>query len=266
MNLFPDRTYSSKLLLFGEHLVLQGAMCLAIPYPSYSAQWANEPWTADVGDFLDFLKGIPYLDSDRLKWLENAEMSLRSDIPRGYGLGSSGSLCAAFYEMLRPDHSKLPLDQVINELAEIEGFFHGKSSGLDAFVILMNQPVLVKEGMPSIVDVDITRAPFKIDLVDSGVSRSSKGLIKQFLKSDQQNHPSQELKMVNDQIITAIINEDYTHIKSQLNQLSELQYESMQYLIVDSVKSKWANSLKSESEVMKLCGAGGGGFYLKFVF
>ena len=37
------KNYASKLLLFGEHIVIKGARALAIPYPAFSGQWSFGP-------------------------------------------------------------------------------------------------------------------------------------------------------------------------------------------------------------------------------
>ena len=35
------RNYSSKLLLFGEHVLLLGSTALAMPVPAYSGKWVT---------------------------------------------------------------------------------------------------------------------------------------------------------------------------------------------------------------------------------
>ena len=260
----PDRTYPSKVLLFGEHLVLEGAMSLAIPINHFDSNWSEDLGKEDISEFLMFLASLNYLHKERLTFLEESKYELKSNIPRGYGLGSSGNLCAALYEFLRPNLSNLNQSRIIRELAEMEGYFHGKSSGLDAYVILKNRAVLVEDKTPVIIDLDLDTLPFSIFLLDSGISRSSKSLIDHFLSVDKDDQSKSVLRKINDHIVHTMIAQDFSTFTKDLNKLSNLQWKSMQPFIVDSIKDIWEASLSREDVNIKLCGAGGGGFYLAF--
>ena len=149
-------------------------------------------------------------------------------------------------------------------MAIIEGFFHGKSSGLDAYVILKNQPVLVEDKVPQLIDLSLDDLPLSIYLLDSGVSRSSKGLIEKVLTTNKDESAKAQMKTITDSLIDSLINRKYDHIQEDLNHLSSIQYHHMDYLIVDTIKTIWNKSLQHNNISIKLCGAGGGGFYLAF--
>jgi|GEM_PF-3247638 len=70
--------------------------------------------------------------------LRNAEGPwLASNIPPGYGLGSSGSVCAAVLDAFgRPEArvGEASAEALQRFFARLEGFFHGSSSGVDPLV------------------------------------------------------------------------------------------------------------------------------------
>ena len=70
---------------------------------------------------------------------------LEMNIPTGYGLGSSGAVSAAVYDLFFPGVAKLTLEQQKEDLAAIESFFHGKSSGVDALTCHARTPLYFKE-------------------------------------------------------------------------------------------------------------------------
>ncbi|WP_436570317.1 GHMP family kinase ATP-binding protein, partial [Klebsiella pneumoniae] len=72
----------------------------------------------------------------------------RSDIPQGFGLGSSGALVAAIFLRyldkagdFKDELKHLTMDRIQNlksYLGALEGYFHGKSSGIDPSSIIIN--------------------------------------------------------------------------------------------------------------------------------
>ena len=96
-----DRIFPAKLLLFGEHVLLLGAPALAVPVSAFGGAWAwggGHPWhAARLLQFSDSedLRSLAMLDVARFRAELKAGLFFRSDIPTGYGLGSSGALCAA---------------------------------------------------------------------------------------------------------------------------------------------------------------------------
>ena len=142
-------TYPSKVMLVGEYGVVLGGSALTIPFHRYSArvrgsedipeEKAGEArlsrrYLTDLYRYISTLPGDsfharPNLDlfSGQLEkyWLE-------MNIPTGYGLGSSGAVSAAIYDMFFPEARNISLSRQKEDLATIESFFHGKSSGVDA--------------------------------------------------------------------------------------------------------------------------------------
>jgi len=260
-SLLRQKKYHAKVLLFGEHLVLDGASSLAIPLPTYTGSWSSQESTDDLTKFLDFLLHLPFIPSGVLKILRQSGLNFISDIPRGYGVGSSGALCAAVYEYIFPSfREKKPL-LVLKELAMMEGFFHGRSSGLDAYVILMDKPVLFQNGNIEKVSFKVGDFPQDIYLLDSGKKRSSKDMIKGYLSNTDSHLKSSLIDLNNDIVERALFSEKQDFV-SKIKEMSRIQFSLFSPMIVDSVQSYWKYGLTSGSYSIKLCGAGGGGYYL----
>ncbi|MFN5236819.1 MAG: mevalonate kinase, partial [Bacteroidota bacterium] len=145
------RTYPSKLLLFGEHILLQGGSALAIPLHRFSGFWQPEgtPLPAEIMAKLRLfansthLDSIDHLDAGRFASELELGLSLQSDIPVGYGLGSSGALCAAVYDRYCTSKTD-DLAELKLIFSGMESFFHGSSSGIDPLTSYLDKPLLIR--------------------------------------------------------------------------------------------------------------------------
>lgn len=259
-----NRSYPSKVLLFGEHLVLDGASCLAIPFPKYKGHWVKGIGKESLDLLISHVADLPFIDRELLQGVYKNKYFLKSDIPRGYGLGSSGALCAAIYELVCPHYHSKSNETVLKELASIENFFHGQSSGLDAYVSLVNCPIKYADKKIEQIDIDLSDWQKELYLLDSGISRSSKNLINKFVNDFESSKNKKRLIAANDQLIAELSSQNHQNIENHLQIISEIQFEILDYMIVDSVKSIWAQSLETSDYYIKLCGAGGGGYYLVY--
>ena len=98
----------------------------------------------------------------------------KSNIPQGYGLGSSGALVAAFYDR----YAKKKI--LKNIFSEMESYFHGESSGVDPLNCYLGSPILIK----SQNEIHITKIPDQkvlgyggIFILDSGNSSDTFSLV-----------------------------------------------------------------------------------------
>jgi mevalonate kinase len=98
------KSFSSKVLLFGEYMVLNGGKSLSFPYKSFSLKRSQQYL---LNNKYFFQKLVTYIEqhdrlSARLSRDLRSEVDLglnfESNIPVGYGLGSSGALVAAIYD------------------------------------------------------------------------------------------------------------------------------------------------------------------------
>ena len=259
-----NKRYPAKILLFGEHIVLDGAMILSVPFHNYGARWVKGDGNESLEGFYDHIESLTFIDKNRLSELKLSGYYLKSDIPRGYGLGSSGALCAAVYEYtVKTLFQKAPT-QILQELAIIESYFHGRSSGLDAYVILTNKAIILRNGIPEFVDFSLKKLRKKPFLIDSGISRKSHELINIFIVDEDNDKLREKLVESNNKIVERLAFGDYDIRDELLDSISKIQYEILNYMIVDPVKTLWQQSFESNECFIKLCGAGGGGYYLGF--
>ncbi|MCP4439986.1 MAG: mevalonate kinase [Aureispira sp.] len=283
-----QKKYTAKLLLFGEHTIIQGSSALALPFGDYYGIWSDQLNTVPKNDhskssldslknILGYLKGLKNkqelkstLNLDKFEKDINSNLWFYSNIPTGYGLGSSGAVCAAIYDRYcnTPENE---LTKLKDALAQLEGCFHGRSSGVDPLVCYLNQMLLLKS------DKEITALPTPnlsnltgaaIFLVDTGVSRQTTPLVNYFLEQSQIEDFYKNcvfpLSKSTDIAITAFMQKDLPSLLEQTNILSEIQYIYLKKMILPEFWDIWQNGLKNNSYSLKLCGAGGGGFILGF--
>lgn len=271
------KTYASKLLLFGEYTIINGSRALAVPHAAYRGYW-KEGTTADerLLRFADYLEGQAQLRSvlDLPAFRTDLEAGLffDSNIPIGYGLGSSGALCAAVYDRYaREPVGRTDLDQFASlrrQLALMESHFHGSSSGTDPLICYLQTPVLLQaEGKIDLVDLpDFADLPFAFFLLDTGIARSTGPLVEHYLeqcRTETYAHAIRcELVPLVDSVIDDFLAGAWDRVHRQLSAISRLQWEHFQRMIPDTLKSVWRAGLAGGGYTLKLCGAGGGGFLL----
>jgi len=186
-----NRSYPAKLLLFGEYTILNQGVGLSVPMEQYCGEWKFEKSKTDSNEVLrsmsNYLIELNIPGFNKQEWLDDVEQGLffHSNIPQGYGLGSSGALTAAIFDTYI-SNKPTELISIQNILIEIEGFFHGKSSGLDPLVAYLNQGVLSNEfGLQPTVVPNINAHFF---LVDTHHTRQSSVLVKDFLEKYKEQH------------------------------------------------------------------------------
>lgn len=273
-------TYSSKILLFGEHIVNMGADALAIPYPSFYAKLSFDKLHSDyveesnhiLSSILAYISAQESLASryDLSRFETDLEKGLgfHMNIPIGYGLGSSGALVAAVYNRfaLKKDLNEDELKQV---LGETESFFHGKSSGLDPLVSYLNQSVRVAEKTELIPYPLLWKDKFEIFLLNTHKARKTGPLVEAFLAraaSDSLFSAMLHSTMIplNNLLVANFIHHRHEHTMELVEELSKLQLTHLKELILPEHMDLFMLGLASKDYFLKICGAGGGGFMLGF--
>jgi len=278
------KLFHSKLLLFGEHIINRGAKGLAIPTDHFTGhfdfikeEW-NEVAVASNRDIQKLAEYIiydntlaPIYDTNRL--LDDLEHGLyfQSDIPQGYGMGSSGALVAALCTTyrLKPINKK-DLTAVKQELATLESHFHGKSSGLDPLVCFLNKAVLIDKGeVTEAFDLHLPEKTFfKLFLLNTNKPRNTGQYVKHFLQKCKDpkfdNMLKESLIKANDMCIRSFLDPGYRTFWKSLKLISQIQYDHMPEFIPDKFKSLWKQGIINDEFYLKICGAGGGGFILGF--
>jgi mevalonate kinase len=269
-----SKVYPSKIMLFGEYAVIAGGEGLAIPYHGFSAKWINETTTASAYkphliSFLEWLQQNDFskhLDLNRFDYDLHHGLDIISNVPIGYGVGSSGVVTAAVFDKYA---LTIPEDLSVLKalLASMENYFHATSSGLDPLVCYLNKSIHVQPSGIAIVDAQIDSENIKIELADCGTARSTQQLVAVF--KEKMNEKSfkgvlEDYIYLSNTCIHAWLQKDEALLRSQLRLLSYLQLNYFQFALPEHMRERWKAGLESGNEIMKLCGAGGGGFLIAF--
>lgn len=292
----PD-LYYGKVLLFGEYSILFNSKGLTIPYSHFTGQlsFINDDKYTDYDfavqsnrqmmEFLGYMRQLEEegkmpcrMDFERMQTeLENG-LYFESNIPQGYGIGSSGALVASVYDRYCLDKietsetmSKEDISRLKVIFSALESLFHGQSSGIDPLNCYIQHPLLIH----SREDISITgipRSKFEnegvIFLVDTGKVGKTGPLVNHFLeqmrfKDYEDLFKTDYIPWVN-QCISDILSGSMPSFFNALGKVSEFQLTHFTNMIPDSFMDAWKWGLDSGKFFLKLCGSGGGGFLLGF--
>jgi mevalonate kinase len=110
--------------------------------------------------------------------------------------------------------------------------------------------------------------PCRLYLWDSGQRRNTTPLVQHFLTMAEQisfqNEVLQPLARANAEAIAAFLAADQAAFWDALRQISSLQLAHFQPMILPQQQAFWQEGLASDEFLVKLCGAGGGGYALVF--
>ena len=292
MNLSPK--YFAKILLFGEYGVIRDAMALLIPYTNYSgvlrlpegeASFDQRESNASLDRFAAYLEELAALGTLMAKL---NLVALRADldrglyfdssIPQGYGVGSSGAMVAALYA--RYARNPLPLEEANDaeklkalkaEMAQMECYFHGKSSGMDPTICYLQLPLLVR----SSEELGTVRMPSLpsdgrggIFLLNSGAPGETQPMVQIFMDKLKEEGfrrlMTEQFKKYNDACVSAFLDGKTDVLLRELKKLSGLVLENFGPMIPNDYHSLWQKGIDTNAYYLKLCGSGGGGYILGF--
>lgn len=277
------KLFHSKILLFGEHIINKGAMGLAIPLEKYNGvlrhgdlkqrelKESNHSLEMLANHIVHHPELASQYDTNRL--LEDIERGLYfdSDIPQGYGLGSSAALVAAvYYEYYKFRKKNFVISAVKNDLAQLESYYHGKSSGLDAIVSYLHKAVIVNNGEVSEA-FDLPKSPkpvLKVFVINTHIARKTAPFVNLFLEKckDKKFMHTVEKSLVptTNIAIEAFMNHKYAELMKCMKIISQLQLDMLPEFIPKKFVEAWQQGLKNNNYHLKICGAGGGGFIIGF--
>ena len=273
-----DRYYS-KVILFGEYSMIFDATALMIPLKRFSAQWrfASHLSTqgaaasnASLQRFADYLSTENELtdlfDLQRFNHELHYNLFLDSNVPSGYGLGSSGTLVAAVYDA----YAKQKTDdflQLKTLFGKMESFFHGSSSGIDPLQCYLGKPFkITPEGVQLLLD-DFLKKDIHICLIDTKIKSNTKPLVNHF--KQQRENPDFLNRFQTDYLpyvkacIDTMIAGDNDLFFASLKQLTQGQLEFLRPMITDNTLDLFAADYNFHFGV-KISGSGGGGYVLGF--
>ncbi len=263
-----ERKYPAKVLLFGEYSILLGGNGLSQPFHFYSGSWdTSKDQEGALSDLVEPLKELELeaeLDHEKVEAELSGPSYFASSIPIGKGLGSSGALTAALYDRFA-DHQQLTRPQKFADLGRIEGsLFHERSSGFDALVSLEDCDFQLVGGRAKEIERPQDQG-FFIYLLDSGLTRSTAPLVAEFTQRMQNKEFGscmERIASINDNLIGSYLSG--TEYWDLMDALSRAQLATMSFCIPKNLALLWLESLQKNELRIKLCGAGGGGFYLVF--
>lgn len=286
---------NSKILLFGEYAILHDGMALVIPFDKYHGRFefnkAGENDTIALQSN-EYLKKFCSFISSRMdekfvlevKKFEqelNQGLFFRSNIPQGYGLGSSGAIVAAIVlrylvkaKNLKDEMKVLTLQKIRelkSSLGDLESFFHGVSSGLDPLSSILNEPILCKSSQ-DIVTTTLPKSSLNsnnvVFLLDTKTPRTTAKMMERFkeLYSDEsfKRKFDNYIYEDNNEAIESFLSSDLETFYRSISDISAFQLEHMSDFFPPHLIKDIKSGLSNGDFFLKLCGAGGGGFILGF--
>jgi mevalonate kinase len=263
----PHKKYPAKVLLVGEFTVLQGGDALAVPIENYFGEWIqNKNPDSRLLSLIPHLEDLNFIQHPRLRQDFESGWQLSSNIPTGYGIGSSGVLSAAILDRYGVDMSS-SMTETKSRLAGIENAFHNKSSGLDPLISFIGKGILQKNNTLTAFDPSELLASNLSGwyLLDSKSDRGHIIPIHWFFeefKSEPFRDKVTELNQINSNLITSFFTHELD--TDSIRRISELEWKYFSPLIAPPIRDIWYEGLRSEKYYLKLCGKGGGGFYLVY--
>ncbi|QOR74004.1 mevalonate kinase [Cruoricaptor ignavus] len=280
--------FYAKILLFGEYGIIEDSQGLTLPYSFYKGTLKFSELSSEfekksnesLKSFSDYLETLELPENFRLDVGElKADISnglyFDSNIPQGYGVGSSGALVAAIFEKYsiikrNPENvSKEELKDLKKVFGQLESYFHGKSSGIDPLICYMNLPILIenKENVDKVA-LPANEGKGAIFLIDSGMTGETGPMIQIFFEKMKTEGFRKTLKeefiRYNNACIDTFLKKDLNPFFRNLKKLSLWAYEHFKPMIPESFYNVWKKGLETNAYYLKLCGSGGGGYILGF--
>jgi mevalonate kinase len=274
--------YPSKIMLVGEYGVGVGGSALTIPFNRYYARVrkggkipegkAGEAALSSkiMEGLFRYISSLPQGSFHAAPDLElfsrqMEKLWLETNIPAGCGLGSSGAISAAIYDLFFPGSGSTPLAAQKADLALIESHFQGKSSGADALTCHAGRALRFREdGTIQKVDFKPAEIPggYRFFLLDSGIRFDTGPLVKHFLENLEDpgfaDSIRNEYLAINQKLIEALLGEREADPGLMVRALSDYQFTNFRKMIPDSVLDLWIEGQVSNEFYLKLNGSGGG--------
>ncbi len=281
--------FYAKILLFGEYGIIKDSKGLAIPYNSFKGALKmdnNDSQTAiasnkKLKEYFNYLSlinsKIVSFDLDKLKNDIDNGLYFDSTIPQGYGVGSSGALVASIYHQYANDKitvlENLTKDKLVKLktiFAEMESFFHGKSSGLDPLNSYLSIPILINSknnleatGIP--MQKDGKGAVFLLDSNQTGETEPMVNLFMNKMKNEGfRKMISEDFAKVTDACIDDFLHGNVKSLFGNVKQLSKVVLNHFKPMIPQPFHKVWQQGIETNAYYLKLCGSGGGGYILGF--
>ncbi|TLF46881.1 mevalonate kinase family protein [Maribacter aurantiacus] len=284
--------FYSKILLFGEYGIIKDSKGLSIPYNFFKgalktnndSEKANKSNQA-LREFASYLKELSITEPNLVSFDFSAMdtdieegMYFDSSIPQGYGVGSSGALVAAIYDKYAKDKITV-LENLTREkllslkliFGKMESFFHGKSSGLDPLNSYLSLPILIN----SQDNIESTSIPSQnlegkgaVFLLDSGSIGETAPMVQIFMEQMKnegfRNMLKDQFIKHTDACVEDFVNGNIKSLFGNLKKLSHVVLDNFKPMIPAKFHDLWKQGIETNDYYLKLCGSGGGGYFLGF--
>ncbi|MCQ2321461.1 MAG: hypothetical protein MJZ91_09065 [Bacteroidales bacterium] len=271
-------SYYSKVILFGEYSMIFDATALMVPLQKFSARWKLSKLTMlrakksneSICRFRDYLADIKNvsasIDIDALSRDLNFGLNLSSNVPSGYGLGSSGTLVAAVYDRYAKLHTN-DLMELKSIFGQMESYFHGSSSGIDPLQCYLGKPFRISPQGVELVNGGFLKRDIHICLIDTKIKSNTRPLVQHFKEQRQ------------DEAFLSAFQRDYVpHVTDCINNLIDGSNEAFFASLTKLTKAQllFLRPMITENTLhlfeqdydfhfgVKISGSGGGGYVLGF--
>lgn len=271
--------YWSKVILFGEYSMIFDSTALVLPLKLFSAKWNADRGRSrefmsfsrkELSRFCGFLRGEErfsnVIDLDVLEEDLQKGWYLDSDVPVGYGLGSSGTVVAAVYDR----YAKTPVRDLMrlkDLFSQMESFFHGSSSGIDPLQCYLGRPFrITAEGAELLAD-GFLKNRLQICLIDTEMKSDTKPLVEYFKRQREKEEYLRDFQR--DYLpyvkgcMDAVIQGDTDCFFKRFQKLTSAQRIFFSPMIPDPVAEFFERTYDFHFGV-KILGSGGGGYILGF--
>lgn len=270
--------YYSKVILFGEYSMIFDATALMVPLQQFSARWKLSKLTMprakksneSICRFRNYLADIKNIsasiDIDALSRDLNFGLNLSSNVPSGYGLGSSGTLVAAVYDRYAKLHTN-DLMELKSIFGQMESYFHGSSSGIDPLQCYLGKPFRISPQGVELVNGGFLKRDIHICLIDTKIKSNTRPLVQHFKEQRQ------------DEAFLSAFQRDYVpHVTDCINNLVDGSNEAFFASLTKLTKAQllFLRPMITENTLhlfeqdydfhfgVKISGSGGGGYVLGF--
>ena len=294
LNKMKGPLFYAKILLFGEYGIIKDSKGLAIPFNAFKgALRFKEDTSSEIASssnshlksYAAYLKNQVAeqrldvsFDFERLDADLEKGMYFDSSIPMGYGVGSSGAIVAAIYDRYADEKvsvlGSLTRDKLLTlkgQFAIMESHFHGTSSGLDPLNSYLSLPILIhaKDHVESTPIPSQNQAgKGAVFLLDSGITGETAPMVQLFMENLKNKQFEEVMReqfvQYTDACIDHFLSGNIRSLFSDLRKLSGVVFDHFKPMIPANFHDIWQKGLETDTYYLKLCGSGGGGYFLGF--
>lgn len=150
----------------------------------------------------------------------------------------------------------------------MESHFHGKSSGIDPLVSFVDEVLYINDESKIVI---VKRPNLKelgsFYLINSNIQRHTAPLVHTFLKDFSNPSLHEEFKnfiKLSNLCIQNVFKNEVVKFEENFKAISTFQLKYFSNMIPKNLIDIWEEGLTTDKYYLKLCGAGGGGFFICF--